>query len=565
MLEALFMSRSNRRRRGRPRSSRSVSSSNYNTRSRSNQSSSSPARSRARARSPSRRPNSIDIPSPRRYSPRLNRLQANGDIARASARLNPREDSSRRNLIDSIIDSARQPSVGTRNNNLPSYNAHYRDNQRNNNIERIVQNNVVNELNDNVINEPIRELAPIAANDVIPDEDAASENVDENNENINNDAIVDLAPILAHDASQNEDEVIQNDNDTFVRICHCDQPVIPRDCEECNVNLNIPCVKHAIITCNNNLCNKRFHAGCLSQFFGYNIEAITNDNYICVECTMKSETESIAWENLNDESIKLKRFGLEATQPFRKVNKMLNVMTVQCDTPTVAIMNIMDNDPKPHASITPISQESIEKHILCGRRFDVSMLMYSVNSCSCCGRTEPVHLDPEFPFDAPFERKHFIHKYMKAWHCKCQEYCKGSQFYSYRKRSSLDMYRDNHNGQSPWEFMNLNQDEPNSLLCFLCHDEISSRQAPDLQFARSFSFRNGFGPTHKYPLQTYVENMNITNGRRLQSILMSLTSAEEAAIRQITPLVSLVRLSTGSIGMKGNTSCVWQQSRLNLI
>ena len=83
---------------------------------------------------------------------------------------------------------------------------------------------------------------------------------------------------------------------------------------------------------------------------------------------------------------------------------MLNVMTVQCDTPTVAIMNIMDNDPNPHASITPISQESIEKHILCGRRFDVSMLMYSVNSCSCCGRTEPVHLDPEFPSDAPFER-----------------------------------------------------------------------------------------------------------------------------------------------------------------
>ena len=51
----------------------------------------------------------------------------------------------------------------------------------------------------------------------------------------------------------------------------------------------------------------------------------------------------------------------------------------------------------------------------------------------------------------------------------------------------------------------------------------------------------------------------------MQSLLTNLTSAEEAAIHQITPLISLVRLSTGSIGMKGNTSCVWQQSKLNII
>ena len=94
-----------------------------------------------------------------------------------------------------------------------------------------------------------------------------------------------------------------------------------------------------------------------------------------------------------------------------------------------------------------------------------------------------------------------------------------------------------HNGQNPWEFMNLNRDEPNALLCFLCHDEITSRLAADLQFARSFSFRNGFGPAYKYPTQTFVENTNITNGRRLQSLLMSFTCAEEADIRQITPLV----------------------------
>ena len=126
---------------------------------------------------------------------------------------------------------------------------------------------------------------------------------------------------------------------------------------------------------------------------------------------MYNDTESSPWDNVENESIKLRRFGLDALQPFRKVNKLLNVLTTKCNTPTIAIANIKNNDPKPHASITPISQENIEKHTLCGRRFDVSMLMYAVQSCSCCGRTEPVHLDPEFPNNAPFERKHFIHTY----------------------------------------------------------------------------------------------------------------------------------------------------------
>ena len=103
-------------------------------------------------------------------------LQANGDIVRASARLNPRDDASRRNLIDSIMDSSRQPSSSMRNNNLSIYNVQYRADHRNNQNERIIENNVDNELDDNVINEPVGELVPIVANDAIQNEDAASEN-----------------------------------------------------------------------------------------------------------------------------------------------------------------------------------------------------------------------------------------------------------------------------------------------------------------------------------------------------------------------------------------------------
>lgn len=61
------------------------------------------------------------------------------------------------------------------------------------------------------------------------------------------------------------------------------------------------------------------------------------------------------------------------------------------------------------------------------------------------------------------------------------------------------------------------------------------------------------------------ESSNAAKFRELHTLLNSFTSAEEAAIRQITPLVSIVRLAHGNIGAKGNTTCVWQQSKLNLI
>ena len=53
--------------------------------------------------------------------------------------------------------------------------------------------------------------------------------------------------------------------------------------------------------------------------------------------------------------------------------------------------------------------------------------------------------------------------------------------------------------------------------------------------------------------------------RELHDLLMSFTGAEEATICQILQLLSIVHFSHGSLGSKGNTTCVWQQSKLNLI
>jgi hypothetical protein len=83
-----------------------------------------------------------------------------------------------------------------------------------------------------------------------------------------------------------------------------------------------------------------------------------------------------------------------------------------------------------------------------------------------------------------------------------------------------------------------------------------------------FSMRNGFGGKIRYPPIDDISQdvaTNLEKAKELKSLLSSFTAAEEAAIRQITPLLSIVQLKEGNIGAKGNTQLVWQQSKLSLI
>ena len=87
----------------------------------------------------------------------------------------------------------------------------------------------------------------------------------------------------------------------------------------------------------------------------------------------------------------------------------------------------------------------------------------------------------------------------------------------------------------------------------------------DLQYSRTFATRNGFGPVPIPPLLSKNENKNVTMYRESYHLLSTFTGAEEAAIHQNSQLISIVRFPHGSLGSKGNTTCVWQQSKLNLI
>ena len=44
-----------------------------------------------------------------------------------------------------------------------------------------------------------------------------------------------------------------------------------------------------------------------------------------------------------------------------------------------------------------------------------------------------------------------------------------------------------------------------------------------------------------------------------------MTCIEETAIRKITALILIVKLTYGNIGSKGNTTCMWNESKLSTI
>ena len=53
--------------------------------------------------------------------------------------------------------------------------------------------------------------------------------------------------------------------------------------------------------------------------------------------------------------------------------------------------------------------------------------------------------------------------------------------------------------------------------------------------------------------------------RVVYDALNNLTGAEEAIIRQIAPLISIVTLCNGNLASRGNTLCVYQKSKLSKI
>ena len=225
--------------------------------------------------------------------------------------------------------------------------------------------------------------------------------------------------------------------------------------------------------------------------------------------------------------------------------------------PQMLYENILNKSPKIYPSTTKITNSNAEKHALFGRRFETSMLCFDVFNCECCGRISIFHDDNLLPKSNSniINPRHFSSRKHYAWKCCCSGICNGEQFYCSKRPKQIEFYKQNHKGKFPWEFLHLPKHECNAILCDFCYRDI-----PSEALSRIFSFRNQFGPSISNVIDNNYPNVGIAI--ELKDILSSMTCIEEAAIRQITPLISIVKLAHGNIGSKGNTTCMWNQSRL---
>jgi hypothetical protein len=93
-----------------------------------------------------------------------------------------------------------------------------------------------------------------------------------------------------------------------------------------------------------------------------------------------------------------------------------------------------------------------------------------------------------------------------------------------------------------------------------------------IELSRKFSARNGFGPIQKAlsePPKGFDINSafdwgvpRFTHSRELELlyVLAYLTLAEEAGIRQISPLIGLMKLKYGNFGKKGSVSRLFRRA-----
>jgi hypothetical protein len=107
--------------------------------------------------------------------------------------------------------------------------------------------------------------------------------------------------------------------------------------------------------------------------------------------------------------------------------------------------------------------------------FNVSLLLFDVKQCDCCGQTIPFHDDPQLDRLARdkshnFRRKHLHTQYHEAWFCDCDAICRGGQFYGVKKQKELDWFKAHH-GFYPAEHF-ANDDSRKKLICVTCYNDF---------------------------------------------------------------------------------------------
>lgn len=372
----------------------------------------------------------------------------------------------------------------------------------------------------------------------------------------------------------------QADSTPRPRYCYCDT-LVPESCNACNSDEL--CAVHPGLFCSE--CEEWFHVSCTGWNFIPGLDGGVGDGcaiespwepriripladqsqgdhpWYCVRCwearkTRPTDEPSFPLLPLEEQA---RRLGVtlpplpeSGSRRAQRATLSKRLSQLSTSLPESLLGDLKASSPRPLPTAKPMDQPMRRASADQGRQFEVSMTLFRVDTCSCCGVSLPVHQDSNVPTTVPhFRQRHLNKKFHPAWHCTCQDVCQGGQFYSVSRSTHEAWFNSKHSCSSPGTFLDLSS--PNALLCADCHNYSKD----DLDLARPFSARNGFGtiprqPTHPVDIE-------------LRGLLDSITVAEEAAIRQITPLVSVVRLNHGNIGSRGNSTCVFQSSRVNTL
>jgi hypothetical protein len=177
-----------------------------------------------------------------------------------------------------------------------------------------------------------------------------------------------------------------------------------------------------------------------------------------VDCTLEQRAFRLGVEV--DSTVQPKAMQLRIDKYIEHLQAALTVETLQA---------ILGSHPRPFPTPKPMDSESRRKHALYGRRFELQLLQISINTCSCCGRTKPFGTDPwmnqNWISQGNFQRKHLVDPYHDAYRCGCEHFCRGEQFYGWKRQIQMQLYETEHGGRKP--------DAPNAKLCKLCYGELT--------------------------------------------------------------------------------------------
>jgi hypothetical protein len=285
---------------------------------------------------------------------------------------------------------------------------------------------------------------------------------------------------------EGRDKIALTNDDAGPRHCYCDEY-----CLACTSTT--PCESHDGFFCSG--CDGWFHATCtgwdihgdppnrymeskMYPDFKISLDSLSQEDsqpWYCIRCWEKKKFEEAAFVPWDDCTLDQQAFrlGVEVDSTIlpkamqNRIEKYVDQLRAVIKAET--LKGILGSHPRPFPTPKPMESESRQKHALYGRRFELQLLQFSIDTCSCCGRTKPFGTDPwmkqKWIIQGNFQRKHLLDPYHDAYRCNCQLFCKGGQFYCWKRHNQMQLYENEHFGTKP--------KAPNAKLCSQCYGELT--------------------------------------------------------------------------------------------